>query len=138
LLQVWFPGDHADVGGGHHEREAGYADTALDWMTQEAVSNGLQLNSKVYLHFTRKLHQQSMWFIINTPLIRPEIRELARFYGPEWNHASYCHSSVDAHLNDYKIRGYKFFHKGLNSALNSVDYIAMDLMAKAKKRKLIV
>jgi hypothetical protein len=36
VLQVWFPGDHEDVGGGHHRK--GLSDVALDWMMREATS----------------------------------------------------------------------------------------------------
>jgi hypothetical protein len=34
VKQVWFPGDHSDVGGGH--REWGLSDGALQWMMDEA------------------------------------------------------------------------------------------------------
>src|SRR3954470_11798327 len=36
VRQVWFPGDHGDVGGGH--REKGLSDGALDWMMREATA----------------------------------------------------------------------------------------------------
>jgi hypothetical protein len=36
VRQVWFPGDHEDVGGGH--REKGLSDGALDWMMREATA----------------------------------------------------------------------------------------------------
>jgi hypothetical protein len=35
VRQVWFPGDHGDVGGGY--REKGLSDTALAWMAAEAA-----------------------------------------------------------------------------------------------------
>jgi hypothetical protein len=35
IKQVWFPGDHSDVGGGH--RTTGLSDGALLWMLQEAT-----------------------------------------------------------------------------------------------------
>lgn len=34
MRQVWFPGDHCDVGGGH--LQTGLADAALQWMIEEA------------------------------------------------------------------------------------------------------
>jgi hypothetical protein len=34
VRQVWFPGDHSDVGGG--QRDTGLSDVALDWMMREA------------------------------------------------------------------------------------------------------
>ncbi|WP_308874813.1 DUF2235 domain-containing protein [Thiothrix subterranea] len=33
--QVWFAGDHSDIGGGHPEQEAGLADISLQWMVQQ-------------------------------------------------------------------------------------------------------
>ncbi len=36
LKQVWFPGCHSDVGGGHPEPESGLAKLALEWMIAEA------------------------------------------------------------------------------------------------------
>src|SRR3954447_12772012 len=36
VRQVWFPGDHSDVGGGN--RETGLSDGALDWMMREATA----------------------------------------------------------------------------------------------------
>lgn len=35
VQQVWFPGDHSDVGGGHADK--GLSDGALDWMMREAT-----------------------------------------------------------------------------------------------------
>jgi hypothetical protein len=36
VRQVWFPGNHGDVGGGHWRK--GLSDVALDWMMQEATA----------------------------------------------------------------------------------------------------
>ena len=36
VRQVWFPGDHSDVGGGH--RDKGLSDGALDWMMRETTA----------------------------------------------------------------------------------------------------
>lgn len=36
VRQVWFPGDHCDVGGGHDEKQL--SDVALEWMTREATA----------------------------------------------------------------------------------------------------
>jgi hypothetical protein len=36
IRQVWFPGDHSDVGGGH--RETGLSEGALVWMAREATA----------------------------------------------------------------------------------------------------
>jgi uncharacterized protein (DUF2235 family) len=41
LLQVWFPGDHSDVGGGYPEDECGLSKGALKWIVCEAAASGL-------------------------------------------------------------------------------------------------
>jgi uncharacterized protein (DUF2235 family) len=44
LLQVWFPGVHCDVGGGYAEVESGLSKLALEWMLDEAIAHGLQVD----------------------------------------------------------------------------------------------
>ena len=41
MRQVWFPGDHCDVGGGHENGESGQSAIALAWMLREAIAAGL-------------------------------------------------------------------------------------------------
>lgn len=41
LLEVWFPGDHCDIGGGYPETESGLSKYPLEWMISEAASKGL-------------------------------------------------------------------------------------------------
>jgi uncharacterized protein (DUF2235 family) len=48
VKQVWFPGDHCDVGGGYAEAESGLSKIALEWMVEEAEAEGL------YVDFNRK------------------------------------------------------------------------------------
>jgi uncharacterized protein (DUF2235 family) len=46
LKQVWFPGVHCDVGGGYPEAESGLSKIALEWMLEEAKSEGLLVNTE--------------------------------------------------------------------------------------------
>lgn len=48
LRQIWFAGDHADIGGGYPENESRLSDIALRWMVDEIRSTGepLILNDK--------------------------------------------------------------------------------------------
>ena len=46
LLELWFPGVHADVGGGYPEREGGLWRLALEWMLDEAAKHGLLINAE--------------------------------------------------------------------------------------------
>ena len=45
MSEVWFPGVHADVGGGYPEDEAGLAKIPLQWMLHEAEAKGLRLDT---------------------------------------------------------------------------------------------
>ncbi len=44
LKQVWFAGDHCDVGGGYSEAQSRLSDLALSWMAREASNAGLLIN----------------------------------------------------------------------------------------------
>jgi uncharacterized protein (DUF2235 family) len=44
ILQVWFAGVHADIGGGYPERESGLSKYPLLWMIDEATKCGLTVN----------------------------------------------------------------------------------------------
>jgi uncharacterized protein (DUF2235 family) len=45
LLQVWFAGVHADIGGGYPEKDSGLAKITLEWMLREAVAAGLLVDA---------------------------------------------------------------------------------------------
>ena len=47
--QVWFPGVHADIGGGYLENEARLSDVALNWIVAgvSIVPNGLKHDGRV-------------------------------------------------------------------------------------------
>lgn len=48
IAQVWFPGSHADVGGGYAHDESGLSNASLGWMLQEAVGLGLRLKAGLH------------------------------------------------------------------------------------------
>ena len=45
ILQVWFAGVHADIGGGYPEKESGLSKYPLLWMIDEARKCGLNVNT---------------------------------------------------------------------------------------------
>jgi hypothetical protein len=49
--QVWFPGNHSDVGGSYPENESRLSDGPLEWMVTDAVSAGLLVDSGVMHRF---------------------------------------------------------------------------------------
>jgi uncharacterized protein (DUF2235 family) len=50
IKQVWFAGVHSDVGGGYPESESGLSKFPLDWMIEEAVEHGLQIDEDLKSH----------------------------------------------------------------------------------------
>jgi uncharacterized protein (DUF2235 family) len=46
VKEVWFAGDHSDVGGGHPSGNSPLADASLRWILGEATHAGLRLNAK--------------------------------------------------------------------------------------------
>jgi uncharacterized protein (DUF2235 family) len=50
ILQVWFAGVHADVGGGYPESESGLSKYPLLWMIEEAHAKGLLINRAMVNH----------------------------------------------------------------------------------------
>jgi hypothetical protein len=46
VKEVWFAGDHSDVGGGHPSGNSPLADASLRWMLGEATQAGLRLNAE--------------------------------------------------------------------------------------------
>jgi uncharacterized protein (DUF2235 family) len=49
VKEVWFSGDHADVGGGHDDGKDHLSNIALKWMLNEAASSCLKIDKKKYL-----------------------------------------------------------------------------------------
>ena len=45
LKQVWFSGEHCDVGGGYYEFRSGLSKITLQWMVREAEAAGLRTNA---------------------------------------------------------------------------------------------
>jgi len=50
IKQVWFAGDHSDVGGGYPELQSGLAKYPLAWMIDEAEAHGLLVNTAMVNH----------------------------------------------------------------------------------------
>ena len=57
VQEVWFPGDHSDVGGGHNE--TALADVSLHWMINEAYHAGLRVNVSKYYNIVPNIETLS-------------------------------------------------------------------------------
>ena len=44
IQEIWFPGDHCDIGGGHPEPVSGLSKLALEWMIGEAEKAGMRFD----------------------------------------------------------------------------------------------
>jgi uncharacterized protein (DUF2235 family) len=54
--EVWFAGDHADVGGGHREEISGLSKVSLKWMAGEAHSAGLRIDRQMLTRLTSDIN----------------------------------------------------------------------------------
>ena len=140
LEQVWFPGAHADVGGGYEARVSGQSEIALRWMSDEASREGLLVDgtpgwmsgvtgAKVVHHEIRK------WFLLAAPAVRSAVKDL--FLAAESGAADpacafYFHRSVAEHLQSRGTRRYEFWRDGVNRALAEVDNTALQLYVAAR------
>jgi uncharacterized protein (DUF2235 family) len=140
LQQVWFPGAHADVGGGYGSDESGLSDNALRWMGKEATTYGLRLDpqttwmtgstGKEVLH-----HEIRKWFWWLSPVVRPQLQNLLNAPGPAMaamDNALYFHESVARHLRNRAARDYGFLRSSVNKRLEQVDELAMQLFVRSR------
>ena len=58
VKEVWFAGDHSDVGGGHQDGNSPLADASLRWMLGEATQHGLRLHRDSQ-HAVRQIAERS-------------------------------------------------------------------------------
>ena len=58
LRQLWFAGNHSDVGGSYPENESRLSDIALKWMACQAKKAGLLVNESLLATYGRHTGQQ--------------------------------------------------------------------------------
>lgn len=58
LRQLWFAGNHSDVGGSYPENESRLSDIALKWMANQAKKAGLLVNEDLLATYGRHTGQQ--------------------------------------------------------------------------------
>jgi hypothetical protein len=122
LKQVWFPGAHADVGGGYRVNEDELSNTALHWMASEAEKAGLVVD------------KAAVWWqqLVGQPVIHHEIRGLflATMPSPRsWllQQDSLCreshrfHHSANSYLMNADKVSYTFKPAHVSAALRRVD-----------------
>jgi uncharacterized protein (DUF2235 family) len=62
IMQVWFAGVHADIGGGYPEAQSGLSKYPLLWMIEEAVKSGLAVNPATVNQLAWGVHRRGSPF----------------------------------------------------------------------------
>lgn len=74
LVQLWFRGNHCDVGGGHPQAESALSRTPFVWLLDEAIAKGLALHHSA----GQPLDAQQAWALLqekhDQPLIHSELQ----------------------------------------------------------------
>lgn len=73
ILQVWFAGVHADIGGGYPEKESGLSKYPLLWMIDEAVKCGLKVNQATVNQLAWGIQRKGSPFSYVAPDVRGEL-----------------------------------------------------------------
>jgi uncharacterized protein (DUF2235 family) len=73
ILQVWFAGVHADIGGGYPEKESGLSKYPLLWMIDEATSCGLQVNQATVNQLAWGIQRKGSPFSYVVPDVRGDL-----------------------------------------------------------------
>lgn len=124
LKQVWFPGDHGDVGGGRAEVESGQSKVALTWMLREAAAAGLLIShtgdakavasptaSTELPRLHDKLREKPLWWIL----------EFVPF--PHYDYASRKRSWRINHARRRTVEAGSLIH--VSAYARGVDYVSL-------------
>jgi len=82
ILQVWFAGVHADIGGGYPEKESGLSKYPLLWMIDEAVKCGLKVNQATVNQLAWGVQRKGSPYSYVVPDVRGDLHTSLR--GPWW------------------------------------------------------
>ena len=90
LLQVWFAGVHADIGGGYPEAESGLSKFPLIWMIEEAVRCGMSVSRQTVNQLAWGIQRQGSPFSYVAPDCK---REPHQSMTPVWRALEYAPKS---------------------------------------------
>jgi uncharacterized protein (DUF2235 family) len=131
IKQVWFAGNHSDVGGGYPEAESGLAKFPLSWLILEAKAHGLRINTGMFNHLimgqpragatrtyvppnvTAQLHDSmtGAWKLVNAILPGPGLRFIPQGALVHWSVIERI-----AKVTDYKSKNIPAIHTVEGSA----------------------
>lgn len=78
IAQVWFAGVHADIGGGYPEKESGLSKYPLLWMIDEAVKNGLKVDTARVNQLAWGVQRKGSPFSYVAPDVRGDLHDSLR------------------------------------------------------------
>ena len=78
ILQVWFAGVHADIGGGYPEKQSGLSKYPLLWMIDEAAKCGLQVNQATVNQLAWGIQRKGSPFSYVVPDVRGDLHTSLR------------------------------------------------------------
>jgi uncharacterized protein (DUF2235 family) len=78
ILQVWFAGVHADIGGGYPEKQSGLSKYPLLWMIDEATKCGLKVNQATVNQLAWGVQRKGSPFSYVAPDVRGDLHESLR------------------------------------------------------------
>ncbi|MEO7008476.1 MAG: DUF2235 domain-containing protein [Caldimonas sp.] len=130
LEQVWFPGAHADVGGGYLPGETGLSDAALLWMAAETEAKGLVLDqTSKWLRPTPRPpevhHEIRGVFLATLPAVRRWLDHANDAGSVETCH---IHASARDRLFASTRPSYAHKHPFVNAALRQADELTVPRM----------
>ncbi|UPJ50270.1 DUF2235 domain-containing protein [Bradyrhizobium sp. 200] len=78
ILQVWFAGVHADIGGGYPEKQSGLSKYPLLWMIDEAAKCGLTVNQATVNQLAWGIQRKGSPYSYVAPDVRGELHTSLR------------------------------------------------------------
>ena len=78
ILQVWFSGVHADIGGGYPEKQSGLSKYPLLWMIDEAIKCGLTVNQATVNQLAWGVQRKGSPFSYVVPDVRGDLHTSLR------------------------------------------------------------
>ena len=116
ILQVWFAGVHADIGGGYPEKESGLSKYPLLWMIDEATKCGLQVNQATVNQLAWGIQRKGSPFSYVVPDVRGELHTSLR---GAWWILEYLPKSASYKEWPARKVAFRLLHPGRRTALDS-------------------
>ena len=116
ILQVWFAGVHADIGGGYPEKQSGLSKYPLLWMIDEATKCGLQVNQATVNQLAWGIQRKGSPYSYVVPDVRGDLHTSLR---GAWWILEYLPKSAKYKEWPARQTSFRLLHPGRRAALDS-------------------